>query len=83
MSIRVSQGKVVHDDFLNSHKMLKRIKKCIILVFCFNNALLINGVSLNNMTLFVETHPFNTEKVRIMPNKIFSGGKNIFKNAQN
>ena len=48
------------------------------LVFCFNFALLINSVKLN-MTLLVETHLFKTGKVRIMQNKIFSGGKNIRK----
>ena len=31
------------------------------------------------MTLLVETHLFKTGKVRIMQNKIFSGGKNIRK----
>ena len=46
------------------------------LVFCFNIALLINSVSLN-MTILVETHLFNTENVRILQTKFFSGGKNI------
>ena len=31
------------------------------------------------MTLLVETHLFKIGKVRIMQNKIFSGGKNIRK----
>ena len=31
------------------------------------------------MTLLVETHLFQREKVRILLNKIFSGGKNIRK----
>ena len=31
------------------------------------------------MTLVVETHLFNKEKVRILQNKVFSGGKNIRK----
>ena len=46
-----------------------RVKKCILLLFCFNIALLIHSVSLN-MTVLAETHLFNTE-LRILQNKIF------------
>ena len=52
-----------------------RVKR-IFLAFYFNIALLVNSVSLT-MTLLVETHLFNTKKVRILRYKIFSGGKNI------
>ena len=51
--------------------------KCIfVVVFCFSIALLINSVSLS-MTLLAEIYLFNTEKIRILQNKNFSGRKNI------
>ena len=68
--------------FSGGHVQLKLAKirvKNAFFVFCLNVALLINSVSLS-MTLLVETHLFNTEKVRTMQRNLFRGeGENIRK----
>ena len=63
------------------HVQLKLAKirvKNAFFVFCLNVALLINSVSLS-MTLLVETHLFNTEKVRTMQRNLFRGGGGEYK----